>query len=127
MQKLLRTRLRDLCGFGAGTRDASRKYKRGAGMPRLLVKKGKANLFLQYGNPMVYSGAIESVRGSPQDGDPVVLADWKDSAIGWGVYNSVSMFTCRVLQVWLSNKPRDMACALNGCHVKHHMPGFPCS
>eukprot|EP00892_Ulva_mutabilis_P011783 jgi/Ulvmu1/8978/UM005_0069.1 len=68
------------------------------GIPRLQIKKGKANLFLE-GNPIVYRGAIEKVHGEPHDGAPVVVTDWKDCAIAWGVYNGTSMFACRVLQL----------------------------
>lgn len=35
----------------------------------------------------MYRGAIERVQGQPSDGAPVVLTDWKDCAIAWGVYN----------------------------------------
>lgn len=54
-----------------------------AGLPRVKIKKGKANLFLE-GNPIVYAGAVEAVSGSPATGSAVIVSDWKDCAIAWG-------------------------------------------
>ena len=54
-----------------------------AGIPRVRIKKGKANLFLE-GNPIVYAGAVDAVSGSPASGAAVIVADWKDCAIAWG-------------------------------------------
>ena len=69
-----------------------------AGVARVLVAKGKANLFLD-GNPIVYGGAIESIQGEPATGDPVVVCDWKNAAIAWGIYNTDSMFRVRIMQL----------------------------
>lgn len=70
----------------------------GVGVPRLSIAKGKANLFLD-GNPVVYERAVQKISGSPKTGDAVIICDWKDSAIAWGVYNETSMFKVRVLQL----------------------------
>lgn len=40
----------------------------------------------------MYRGAIERVHGQPRDGQPVILTDWKDCAIAWGVYNNTCGF-----------------------------------
>jgi len=67
-------------------------------MPRVAISKGKANLFLD-GNPIVFAGATDSVKGTPKTGDPVIVSDWRGSAIAWGLFNSVSMFRVRIMQL----------------------------
>lgn len=46
---------------------------------------------------MVYSGAVDRVLGrpAPKAGDPVLVCDGSERAIGWGVYNPDSMFRIR--------------------------------
>jgi 23S rRNA G2069 N7-methylase RlmK/C1962 C5-methylase RlmI len=68
------------------------------GVPRVKIAKGKANLFLE-GNPVVYAGAVESVQGNPAAGQGVIVTDWQDCAIAWGIYNPHSMFRVRILQL----------------------------
>ena len=67
-----------------------------AGIARVVLKRGKARLFRD-GHPMVYSGAVDCVKGRPPPaaGDAVVLADGSGAAIGWGAYNPESMFRVR--------------------------------
>ncbi|XP_057453292.1 uncharacterized protein LOC130745166 isoform X2 [Lotus japonicus] len=49
---------------------------------------------------MVYSGAVDRIIGRPppKTGDIVVVADGTEKPIGWGLYNSVSMFCVRLMQ-----------------------------
>jgi len=63
---------------------------------KVVVSKGKARLFKE-GNPLVYGGAIQSVRGNPDPGDLVVVTDVHDNAFAWGVFNPFSMYRVRIL------------------------------
>lgn len=74
-----------------------------------MLRKGKANLFLD-GNPVVFTNAIDRIDGEPQTGDAVVLADWKNSAVAWGVYNAASLFKCRILQLDREVRPPPAIC-----------------
>lgn len=70
------------------------------GVAKVVLKKGKAQFFRD-GNPMVYSGAVDRVVGrpAPKTGDIVVVADGSEKPIAWGIYNSVSMFCVRLMQM----------------------------
>lgn len=76
-----------------------------------MLKKGKTQLFRD-GSPMVYSGAVDRIIGRPPPitGDVVLVADGTEKPIGWGLYNSVSMFCVRLMQLedeaarYVSNK-----------------------
>lgn len=50
---------------------------------------------------MVYSGAVDRIIGRPppKTGDIVLVADGSEKPIGWGLYNSVSMFCVRLMQL----------------------------
>lgn len=50
---------------------------------------------------MVYSGAVDRIIGRPppRTGDVVLVADGSGKPIGWGLYNSVSMFCVRLMQL----------------------------
>lgn len=50
---------------------------------------------------MVYSGAVDRIIGRPppKTGDIVLVADGTEKPIGWGLYNSVSMFCVRLMQL----------------------------
>lgn len=50
---------------------------------------------------MVYSGAVDRVIGRPPPttGDIVLVADGSEKPIGWGFYNSTSMFRVRLMQL----------------------------
>lgn len=83
------------------------------GVAKVVLKKGKTQLFKD-GSPMVYSGAVDRIIGRPppKTGDVVLVADGSEKPIGWGLYNSVSMFCVRLMQ--LENEAaRDPYCALN--------------
>lgn len=63
---------------------------------------------------MVYSGAVDRIIGRPppKTGEIVLVADGTEKPIGWGLYNSVSMFCVRLMQLE-EEALRDPACALN--------------
>lgn len=71
-----------------------------SGVAKVVLKKGKTQLF-RYGSPMVYSGAVDRIIGRPppKTGDIVLVADGAEKSIGWGLYNSVSMFCVRLMQL----------------------------
>mmetsp|Transcript_35057 Transcript_35057/g.99375 ORF Transcript_35057/g.99375 Transcript_35057/m.99375 type:complete len:525 (+) Transcript_35057:216-1790(+) len=73
---------------------------RGGGTPTVVLKRGKARLFKD-GQPIVYSGAVDSVAGrpAPTAGDCVMVADGSKNVFGWGVYNPSSMFRVRMMQL----------------------------
>uniref|UniRef100_A0ACD5V8Y2 Uncharacterized protein n=1 Tax=Avena sativa TaxID=4498 RepID=A0ACD5V8Y2_AVESA len=83
------------------------------GLARVVLKKGKTQIFRD-GSPMVYSGAVDRIIGRPppKSGDVVLVADGSEKPIGWGLYNSVSMFCVRLMQLEEEAK-RDPTCALN--------------
>lgn len=70
------------------------------GVAKVVLKKGKTQLFKD-GNPMVYSGAVDRIIGRPppKTGDIVLVADGTEKPIGWGLFNSVSMFCVRLMQL----------------------------
>ncbi|MCL7025826.1 hypothetical protein MKW94_003243 [Papaver nudicaule] len=70
------------------------------GIAKVVLKKGKTQLFRD-GSPMVYSGAVDRIIGRPppKTGDVVLVADGTEKPIGWGLYNSVSMFCVRLMQL----------------------------
>ncbi|KAL6283109.1 hypothetical protein ACE6H2_014038 [Prunus campanulata] len=83
------------------------------GVARVVLKRGKTQLFKD-GSPMVYSGAVDRIIGRPppRTGDIVLVADGAEKPIGWGMYNSVSMFCVRLMQLE-EEATRDLSCALN--------------
>lgn len=83
------------------------------GIAKVILKKGKTQLFRD-GSPMVYSGAVDRIIGRPppKTGDIVLVADGSEKPIGWGLYNSVSMFCVRLMQLE-EETTRDPLCALN--------------
>ncbi|KAH7536668.1 hypothetical protein FEM48_Zijuj03G0008900 [Ziziphus jujuba var. spinosa] len=83
------------------------------GIAKVVLKKGKTQLFKD-GSPMVYSGAVDRIIGRPppNTGDIVLVADGKEKPIGWGMYNSASMFCVRLMQLE-EEVTRDSSCALD--------------
>ncbi|KAG2656341.1 hypothetical protein PVAP13_1KG076100 [Panicum virgatum] len=83
------------------------------GLAKVVLKKGKTQIFGD-GSPMVYSGAVDRIIGRPppKSGDIVLVADGTEKSIGWGLYNSVSMFCVRLMQLEEEAR-RDPTCALN--------------
>eukprot|EP00249_Psilotum_nudum_P021807 c28259_g1_i2 orf=399-1748(-) len=81
-------------------------------VPRIVLKRGKVQLF-HGGNPMVYSGAVDRIIGRPpQSGDSVLVTNGALHPIAWGIYNSVSMFCVRIMQME-DEVLRDASCMLN--------------
>lgn len=80
---------------------------------KVVLKKGKTQLFRD-GSPMVYSGAVDRIIGRPppKTGDVVLVTDGTQKPIGWGFYNSASMFCVRLMQLE-EEASRDPGCALN--------------
>lgn len=80
---------------------------------KVVLKKGKTQIFKD-GSPMVYSGAVDRIVGRPppKTGDIVLVADGTERPIGWGLYNSTSMFCVRLMQQE-EEVARDPKCALN--------------
>ena len=60
----------------------------------MVLKRGKARLFWE-GQPIVFKGAVESIHGDPKTGNVVALSDANMQAVGWGIYNSHSLFCLR--------------------------------
>ncbi len=60
------------------------------------IRKGKARPFW-FRHPWVFSGAVDRVRGNPNDGDVVDVLDADQSFIGRGLYNARSQIRVRVL------------------------------
>ncbi|XP_057486179.1 uncharacterized protein LOC130772400 isoform X1 [Actinidia eriantha] len=89
---------------------ASNHHKR---IAKVVLKKGKTQLFKD-GSPMVYSGAVDRIIGRPppKTGDIVLVADGTEKPIGWGLYNSISMFCVRLMQLE-QEVARDPSCALD--------------
>ncbi|KAL5811531.1 hypothetical protein ACOSQ4_028099 [Xanthoceras sorbifolium] len=83
------------------------------GFAKVVLKKGKTQLFKD-GSPMVYSGAVDRIIGRPppKTGDVVLVTDGTEKPIAWGLYNSVSMFCVRLMQLE-EEASRDPSCALN--------------
>ncbi|XAR56927.1 23S rRNA (cytosine(1962)-C(5))-methyltransferase [Bertholletia excelsa] len=83
------------------------------GIAKVVLKKGKTQLF-RNGSPMVYSRAVDRIIGRPppKTGDVVLVADGTEKPIGWGVFNSSSMFCVRLMQLE-EEATRDPSCALN--------------
>ncbi|XP_020575581.1 uncharacterized protein LOC110021439 [Phalaenopsis equestris] len=83
------------------------------GLAKVMLKKGKTQLFKD-GSPMVYSGAVDRIIGRPppKTGDVVLVADGSEKPIGWGLYNSASMFCVRLMQLE-DEVMRDSSCALD--------------
>ncbi|KAL3508238.1 hypothetical protein ACH5RR_027639 [Cinchona calisaya] len=80
---------------------------------KVVLKKGKTQLFRD-GSPMVYSGAVDRILGRPppKTGDAVLVADGTQKPIGWGFYNSASMFCVRLMQLE-EEASKDPSCAMN--------------
>ncbi|KAI3456650.1 hypothetical protein Pfo_013313 [Paulownia fortunei] len=83
------------------------------GIAKVVLKKGKTQLFRD-GSPMVYSGSVDRIIGRPPPitGDIVLVTDGTEKPIGWGLYNSVSMFCVRLMQLE-DEAARDPSCVLN--------------
>ena len=79
-------------------RSAELKKAMESGMPSVKLARGKANIFMD-GNPLVYGGAIDSTENNPENGQAVGVFDHNFRPVGWGAYNSSSMFRVRMLEL----------------------------
>ena len=66
-------------------------------MIEVVLKKGKEKAVL-HRHPWVFSGAIEKVKGKPENGDVVKLIDAKGAFMAYGFYNDQSRVALRLLE-----------------------------
>ncbi len=66
-------------------------------MFKVKLKKGKEKAVKQL-HPWVFSGAIERVNGSPENGELVVVTDSSDAFLAYGFYNQQSRVAVRLLE-----------------------------
>lgn len=66
-------------------------------MVEVILKKGKEKAVLQR-HPWVFSGAIERIKGKPENGDIVHLLDAKGDFMAMGFYNGQSRVALRLLE-----------------------------
>lgn len=70
-------------------------------MVDIVLKKGKEKAVLQR-HPWVFSGAVEHVKGKPENGEIVRLVDAKGGFMAYGFYNNQSRVALRLLE-WGEN------------------------
>ncbi len=70
-------------------------------MVDVILKKGKEKAVLQR-HPWLFSGAVERIKGKPNNGDIVKLLNDKGDFMAYGFYNSQSRVTLRLLE-WDEN------------------------
>ena len=63
----------------------------------VILKKGKEKAVL-HRHPWVFSGAIERVKGKPENGEIVRLVDTKGDFMAYGFYNDQSRVSLRLLE-----------------------------
>jgi len=68
-----------------------------ADMIDVILKKGKEKAVLNR-HPWVFSGAIETIKGKPANGDIVKLMDAKGGFMAYGFYNDQSRVALRLLE-----------------------------
>lgn len=66
-------------------------------MIEVILKKGKEKAVL-HRHPWVFSGAIEKVKGKPENGEIVKLVDAKGTFMAYGFYNDQSRVALRLLE-----------------------------
>ena len=66
-------------------------------MVEIVLKKGKEKAALQR-HPWVFSGALEKVKGKPEDGDVVKVFAFDNEFLAYGYYNSNSRVAVRLLE-----------------------------
>src|SRR6202012_2641275 len=72
-----------------------------AAMAEVILKKGKEKAVL-HRHPWVFSGAIERVKGEPDNGDIVRLLNTKGDFMAYGFFNDQSRVALRLLE-WDEN------------------------
>ncbi len=63
----------------------------------VILEKGRERLARNH-NPWIYSGAVRSINGNPQDGDIVAVLDFEKTFVAWAHYNSRSGIALRLLE-----------------------------
>ena len=71
-------------------------------MVEIKLKKGKEKAVLQH-HPWVFSGAIEQVKGKPENGDVVKVINSSNGFLAYGFYNDQSRVAIRLLE-WDENQ-----------------------
>ncbi|UKT63710.1 class I SAM-dependent rRNA methyltransferase [Pedobacter mucosus] len=71
-------------------------------MVEIVLKKGKEKAALQR-HPWVFSGALDKVKGKPEDGDVVKVFAFDDEFLAYGYFNSNSRVAVRLLE-WDENQ-----------------------
>jgi len=66
-------------------------------MVEIILKKGKEKAALQR-HPWVFSGALEKVKGKPEDGEVVKVFAFDNEFLAYGYYNSNSRVAVRLLE-----------------------------
>lgn len=66
-------------------------------MNEVILKKGKEKAVLQR-HPWVFSGAIETIKGKPENGEIVRTIDSKGGFLAYGFYNNQSRVALRLLE-----------------------------
>jgi 23S rRNA (cytosine1962-C5)-methyltransferase len=61
------------------------------------LKKGKEKAVRQL-HPWVFSGAIEQIKGSPENGDVVIVTDHNNDFLAYGFFNDKSRVAVRLLE-----------------------------
>ncbi|MFD0940442.1 class I SAM-dependent rRNA methyltransferase [Pedobacter boryungensis] len=76
-------------------------------MVEIKLKKGKEKAVLQR-HPWVFSGALEKIIGTPENGDVVKVCSANNEFLAYGYYNDQSRVAVRLLE-WDENQQIDMA------------------
>ena len=72
--------------------------------PIVTLHRGRARPFWA-GNPLVFSGAIESVAGGPAPGSLVEVRDAEGRPIGHGFFNPASQYRVRIVRLERASEP----------------------
>ncbi|MDQ7949086.1 MAG: class I SAM-dependent rRNA methyltransferase, partial [Pedobacter sp.] len=65
-------------------------------MVEIELKKGKEKAVLQR-HPWIFSGAVEKIKGKPENGDLVKVLNGKKEFLGYGYFNAQSRVAVRLL------------------------------
>ncbi|WP_316770381.1 class I SAM-dependent rRNA methyltransferase [Pedobacter frigiditerrae] len=76
-------------------------------MVEIKLKKGKEKAVLQR-HPWVFSGALEKIKGSPENGDVVKVCSANNDFLAYGYFNAQSRVAVRLLE-WDENQMIDEA------------------
>lgn len=74
-------------------------------MVEIELRKGKEKAVLQH-HPWIFSGAIESIKGNPENGDVVKVFSAKREFLAYGYYNAQSRVAIRAIE-WTEHEPID--------------------